>query len=263
MGSLLILYCLSILTSDIRMARYRRKRLLDLGNNGYKLDMDKIVDYYVELPDIYNPFIFLIPGYNIYISEKTIGEYNENKDYYMELLDNLKITKKMNDDEYTEYRASKGVYGFLSISNRTKEDIELLDNVKGFLFDLASDNKEFDKKKALSIRLGDEDNSHFDIIYDNQNDEFITLEEEGAFVGVSDKVKENFILHVTKLFIEIYQNFDKYKKEVNMTSDGIKLDVDNHDFYITFKNLYEYLPDEVIENEPIKEEKTKVKEKVK
>ena len=263
MGSLLILYCLSILVSDVRMVRYRKDRLKDLGNNGYKLDMNKFVDYYVELPDIFNPFLYLIPGYNLYISDKTIREYYDNKDDYINTLDNLNITNKMNDDEFTEYRANKGVYGLLSISNRTKEDIELLDNVKGFLFDLASDHKELDQKKVLSVRLGDEDNSHFDIFYDNQSDQFITLEEEGAFVGTTEQLKEKFILHVTKLFVEIYQNFDKYKKEVDMTSDGIRLDVDNHDFYITFKNLYEYIPDEEIEIEPIKEEKTKVKEKVK
>lgn len=240
---LFMAYSATIVCSATEAFMYKTERLADVGKNGYKFDMDKLVDYFMELPDI-STFQLFIPGYNLYKSQKVLGDYYSNKEYYFDLLCSKKIIKRMDDVEYTEYREDKKLGRLLDISSRDEKDNELLCNIRDFLFDIASYSNDYSNKKVLSFNMND---SHFDVYYDNNEDNFVTLEQTGIFEDLDDDVRDTFLLHVTKFFGDVYRNYGYYKEKINKDNNGIKLNVEDNNFLIKIKNLYEYVPNDTFE----------------
>ena len=236
MLAFIILYVSTILVSAATTVTYKTQRLADVGKSGYKFDMDRLVEYFEEL---------FIPGYNLYKSKHIFDEYNVNKDYYMTLLDGKKIIKRMDDTEYTEFRNDNSLARLLDISDRDDKDRELLDNIENFLFDIASYNNKYEDKKVLSFGVNED--SHFDLYYDSEEDDFITLEQTGMFEDLDEDVKMNFVFHVINFFGTIYGNYGSYKDKINNQDGVLKMNADGYDFSIKFRNLYEYVPDDIFE----------------
>lgn len=248
MGAFLIFYGLTIVSSIINDFRYKKERLKDVGNYGYKLNMDRLEDYFLELPDVF-AFQLLIPIYNMYKTRSNYREYHYNKEEYLDILYNKKIINRMNDTEYTEYRENKSLSKLLDISDRNEKDNRLLKDISDYLFDVASNNTDYSKKKVIDFSL--DDDSHFACYYDNKIEDFVTIESDGIFDDLEYSVRNYFLLNITKLFGDIYGDYGSYKDKLDDITDKdntIKLNVEGNECSIKIKNLYEYVPDEIFES---------------
>lgn len=244
MGIFLLFWSLTIVSSAITNFRYRTDRIKDVGKDGYKFDTERLVDFFEVLPDMFT-FQLFIPVYNMYKANSIYSDYKENKDYYHDLLCRRKILNRMDDNEYTEYRQDKNMFKLLDISERNDEDKELLHNIEDFLFDIASYNNKYEDKKVLSFGVDEE--SHFDVYYDNDTEDFVTLEQTGMFDDLDENVKMNFLLNIINFFGTVYGNYGQYKDKINNKDGVIKLNAEGYDFSIQFKNLYEYIPDNIFD----------------
>ncbi len=248
MNILLLLYGLSVISTYSSIKVYRYNRIKDIGKNGYKINMNKLGELYNELPDIKNSLVYFIPLYNIIKTDNVITEYRVFKEDLFDILKNKNIIKNMRDDEYTEYRSDEKFMKMIEISDRTDEQSTFLGNVQEYIYDFYNEKNILNNKKVLSFNLEDDEDSHFDVYYDNENNDFVLLENEGLFNDLDNNTRNLFCAYITKFLNELYNHFDFYKDKIGINNNSISINVESFDFNIKIKDLYEYVPDNMISN---------------